>query len=247
MTRKEFDTWMADYCAAFPETGAWLNNSPDVTTTLRHWQTALMAVDLTDALEVTQRMLRGDDESVKAYEREQTPAHVKRLCLRQADRRRFGASQDDSAPEYISSRSDDFEMSPLLKRMRDAAAEGMTKEDISRHILPVVPFEKQNRYRCLKCRDVGVLAVWHPASMHAVLDGTFGPPRTRSEIFVACTCTAANKFHWALPFNEKQMVPCPRGPMDDEHANELRYRMEKMAVATSVQEFDAESFGAQEF
>lgn len=245
MTGKEFDIWMADYCAAFPETQAWMNNSPSVASTLKHWRNALAAVELVDALEVTQRLLRGDDEPIKAFEREQTPAVIRRLANAQALRRNSPVKPSDELPEYIASKPDDFEMSPLLKRIRDAAAEGMTKEDINRHILPVVPFEKQNRYRCLKCRDVGVLAVWHPASMHAVLDGTFGPPRTRSEIFVACSCSAANKFHWALPFNEKQMVPCPRGPMDEEHANELRYRMEKMAVAAGSQEFEAEDFGSQ--
>jgi hypothetical protein len=251
MTVDDFDSWMNDYCEAFPETLAWINQSPNVQATLRHWQTALASVELGDALEVTQRLLRGDEEPIKPYDREQTPAIVRRLAGLQAERRRRGpVEKTDELPEYMTARLDrqTFEMAPTLRQIRDAIAEGKTKEEIQNSILPKMADEDRNRYRCLICKDTGHLQVWSGTSMLAAVDGTFGQSRTVYAIEVGCNCVwYSEKYPESTfrKFDSAYMIPCPRGVKDSEHVNELRYRSEKLMATAKVQEFDAGDFGQQ--
>ncbi len=93
MTGEEFDDWYSDFCSAYPETAAFVNSNGNPRGTLEHWFAVLSPCDLTDAREVTRRMLAGDDPEVENYNRHTTPRHVATLCERASVRRRLAASQ----------------------------------------------------------------------------------------------------------------------------------------------------------
>ncbi len=80
MTEQEFNRWIKDYYAAFPETAAWVNNSPDPKLTLKHWRETLADVDVGLAFKATRRMHAGHDrfEPVQGFDREKTALIVRR-------------------------------------------------------------------------------------------------------------------------------------------------------------------------
>ncbi len=43
-------------------------------------------------------------------------------------------------------------------------------------------------YNCLQCHDTGIISCWHPKSMYAMRDGTFGQAFTAYSCTTACTC-----------------------------------------------------------
>lgn len=78
MTRDEFDVWLSGHLAAFPDTQRWLSGIDTPAETLNVWAKVLSETDANAAVEVTERMARGDLDPPPAYERERTAAHVRR-------------------------------------------------------------------------------------------------------------------------------------------------------------------------
>ncbi len=72
-------------------------------------------------------------------------------------------------------------------------------------------------YHCRDCLDQGLLTVWHPQSIKAMRDGTFGGTFTEYTCAVRCTCDAANKYRW-IPhvFDDRKMVPSAYRPSDED-------------------------------
>jgi hypothetical protein len=70
----------------------------------------------------------------------------------------------------------------------------------------------QETYRCLACRDTGIVSVWSERSLAAACDGTLGQHFTVSTIAVRCTCPPPSGHTWGygwMPhvFDPKQMLP----------------------------------------
>lgn len=78
MNSNEFEQWSSAHFAAFPETARWLAGTDDPRGTLAVWAKVMKDVDATAAIEVTERMARGDLEAPEAYNRERTAAVVRR-------------------------------------------------------------------------------------------------------------------------------------------------------------------------
>lgn len=79
-------------------------------------------------------------------------------------------------------------------------------------------------YRCQHCLDLGLRIVWHPKSMQAIRDGTFGGSFTVYSCSVRCTCQAANKYRWLRhEFDEQKMVPCEYRPTPEDEAALLEF------------------------
>ena len=102
MNKPEFNKWWLDYSTRFPDTGEWMNKQPAANEVLTVWQEALINVELSDALEVNRRLTRGDDEHWPAYEREETPAKIRKLAwnLKQ-ERRKFEPNPETVARQGI--------------------------------------------------------------------------------------------------------------------------------------------------
>jgi hypothetical protein len=65
----------------------------------------------------------------------------------------------------------------------------------------------QETYRCLACRDTGIVSVWSERSLAAAVDGTLGQPWTVYTVAVRCTCDSAYGRGW-MPdvYDPKQML-----------------------------------------
>jgi hypothetical protein len=84
MNAIEFKTWWEFHGSVFPETAVWMNSlgSDGKRKLMAAWEEAMRDVETVDALKATRRMLAGDDEFIHAYERERTPAHIRRIAMR---------------------------------------------------------------------------------------------------------------------------------------------------------------------
>ena len=70
----------------------------------------------------------------------------------------------------------------------------------------------QETFRCLHCRDTGIVSVWSERSLAAAVAGTLGRHFTVSTIAVRCTCPPPTGHTWGygwMPhvFDPKQMLP----------------------------------------
>jgi hypothetical protein len=74
----EFQVWLSAHFAAFPDTQKWISNTDQPADTIKVWAKVLSETDGAAAIEVTERMARGDIEPPPAYERERTAAVVRR-------------------------------------------------------------------------------------------------------------------------------------------------------------------------
>lgn len=97
MTKDEFNRWLQDYQVRFPDTANWISAQANSQDMLGVWREALANVELGDALEVNRRLTRGDDEHWPAYEREETPAKIRKLSWDVARIRR----QEEPNPETL--------------------------------------------------------------------------------------------------------------------------------------------------
>jgi hypothetical protein len=78
MTGDEFNEWAANHFASFPETQRWLSGTESPQATLQVWRKVLLETSVAAAIEVSNRMARGDIDPLPAYERERTAAVVRR-------------------------------------------------------------------------------------------------------------------------------------------------------------------------
>jgi hypothetical protein len=110
MNQKEFDKWVEDYLATFPQAATWLSKSPDPPRTLERWFIALKKIPLICAATVTDQMANGELDMVEAYEREKTALIVRRYAwaienrkatAKETDEHRVEAEKHRDDPEYF--------------------------------------------------------------------------------------------------------------------------------------------------
>lgn len=78
MNADQFAVWLSAHFAAFPDTQKWISSTDKPSETINVWAKVLSDTDANAAIEVTERMARGDIEPPPAYERERTAAIIRR-------------------------------------------------------------------------------------------------------------------------------------------------------------------------
>lgn len=194
MTRAEFNSWLKDYYAAFPDTSAWVNSSPDSKRTLDFWAQALAGTELADAKEVTRRMAIGEEPAPLAYEREATARMVAVASKRVRAGRRSPQRLEERLPDYGGEK---WSMAGMLKDAKDMRDRGLSVAQAMAELVKRIP-EDQNppRYKCLRCRDIGVVLVWANSTIHAVMKRAERVPLYRCA--VRCDCESGKR--WSESF-----------------------------------------------
>lgn len=199
MNKSEFNHWWSDYSRRFPDTGRWMAELDG--SVLAYWQEALSRVELADCLEVSRRIMSGDLEAIKAYDRENIPAiirsHVANLKAEQSakdgearaaqlseyEREKYLVRQPRS-PVKGSSRE-------TLCRIETLMASGISSQEARRQIEP--DDESDERYNCLTCRDSGWVDVFSNLAIAALIRRTPFPQGAPARMSVRCTCARASK------------------------------------------------------
>jgi hypothetical protein len=88
-------------------------------------------------------------------------------------------------------------------------------------------------YHCPECLDDGLILVWHPTSMEAMREGTFGRPRTVYQCGVRCPCDIGRSRWKGVPveFDASRMVRCQYHPTPEDIAA-LRSHIEGESMGT---------------
>jgi hypothetical protein len=191
MNRSEFNVWLKDYSAAFPDTAAWLNNSQDSKVTLGYWFSALEHTDLPDAKEATRRMVVGDEPAIPAYERETIPRVVAQIAKRVKSGRRMVKRDEPLLPDYGGPK---WSLAGALKTLRER---GGSIKDAMATLIDLIPADRNPpRYKCLRCLDSGIVLVWSNETIHAVMNGAENVPRKRCSL----RCDCENGKRWSETF-----------------------------------------------
>jgi hypothetical protein len=191
MTKPEFNTWLKEYSAAFPDTAAWLNTSGDRNTTLGFWFQALQSVDLVDAKEVTRRMAVGEEPSVLPYEREATARMVATVAKRVRSGKRI-VRREEMLPDYG---GPTWNSGGIYLAVLEGVKAGKSVKQLCAELIPQE--DNPRRYKCLRCLDSGVVLVWSNQTIHAVMKRAEVVPRKRCT--VRCVCEANKK--WSETFS----------------------------------------------
>lgn len=81
MNQAEFKSWWMDFGSKFPSIRDWVDGNGGAQL-LSQWRDALGIVEHRDAMEVSARMVRGEENAPRAFERDLTVAHVRTIALR---------------------------------------------------------------------------------------------------------------------------------------------------------------------
>lgn len=196
MTREEFTSWLTEYKAAFPQTGKWIDELPARKATLGLWyETTFVNLELCDCQAVTRRMLKGDDEPGEAYERDQLPQMIASYAGH-ARNRRLSGPKSEFVPEYVEAQAGKkkFDLIGICTKIWDAMKGGASADEACATHLPKTNPEDEPRYRCLDCRDTGLVNVWHVTAMLAAKQGKFDKRRHTTNCVIRCRCVAGNKY-----------------------------------------------------
>lgn len=192
MTRQEFNSWYKSFCAAFPDTAAWLNQSPERTETLGFWYQALEHTDLVDAKEATRRLAVGEEAEIPAYERQSIPRRVAEIAKRVRSGRRIVKRDEPMLPDYGGAKWS------LLAAFKAASQRGKTLAESMKIIAEMIPVDSNpRRYKCLRCLDHGMVLVWANETIHAVANNAERIPRKRCSL--RCDCEASKRWSEAIP------------------------------------------------
>jgi len=131
MNQKEFDNWVADYFATFPQSSTWLAKSPDPPRTLERWFIALKKIPLICAATVTDRMAKGELPVVEAYEREKTALIIRRHAWDIQNRHEQAKETADSRAEAEKHRDDPeyFPAGAMFMKSKELWAEANKRFD----------------------------------------------------------------------------------------------------------------------
>jgi hypothetical protein len=193
MIQADFETWLDEYCLAFPETAAWLNQLGRPELVLSFWEDALEDVDFQDARQVIKRMVRGDDDPVQAFDRDKTPAIVRKYAIAERKRRNI-ATKAPTPPEWkTAGERAKFNCGDALRNIMAGLDAGMSESEAIEKYLPPIDPENEPRYQCPVCLDRGLITVWSVRAMKAAAAGAVaGKDQTTAQ--VRCDCKAGSRY-----------------------------------------------------
>lgn len=189
MTQADFDRWWSDLTLRFPSVEGWLmRHAQDAIAQralLRTWFGVLRDTNTADALDVNQRMQSGDLPFVENFQEERLPQHVRRLARQHAFENR--ATIQEPQPDY---RPGSFPAGKILRRMIELADKGVPSAEAKAIALQEFPIGRSNReprYNCPNCLDVGFVHVASNTAIQAMLADEFHACHHRDAV-VLCVC-----------------------------------------------------------
>lgn len=206
MTAAEFDEWWEDFLGRWPDMGEWFMESRSESTQraiLQNWATALEDVTLAEALAVNRAMYSGDlDSFTGRWDRDRIPAIVRKHAIAQRPPVTEWTGPDDSPPPP------NPRMQEAFCRMIEKRKAGASAEECDAYLaklFPPEPRERQRRYKCVECLDLGRREIWHPDRVYiADRDGIEAALRSHyTTSAVACRCEAGNMY-------ASRKIPLPR-------------------------------------
>jgi len=220
MNHEEFNRWAKDFGAAFPQTREWMRGLPDPQATLKVWRSVLADVTSDEAALVTMKLAAGDLPAIKAFDREQTAATIRRHILdlrHKHERRNDGLSE---AELYTPVKGPSFACGAALQGLLADMAKGTPKAEALAKWLPESKPEDCPRYRCLDCKDSGLRKVWAIKSMTAAKEGRL-TRRNSYEAVTRCQCSKGGeaRFERLAEFNVLKWCEYGNGDWETEAEN----------------------------
>lgn len=227
MNRNEFKTWWDSYADHFPETAAWLNTLGPAhkERTKGFWAETLDDVDFALALTVTKLIAKGDEPAIKAYERDSTAAHVRKIAMRLRSEQMDEQAQATSAMKIRSfsrrQRLATGNLARVLERVWALKTEGMEPtnafEQASIELPECFPEDDEQylpRYRCNRCRSTGVVDVWSNKAFHLARLGTLTGKEGKLVASAFCDCQAGERSQEVkgiVRYDPENLCLCPYG------------------------------------
>lgn len=246
MTREEFTNWLAEYKAAFPQTGKWIDELPARKTTLSLWyETTFVNLELCDCQAVTRRMVKGEDQPGEAYERDQLPQMIAAYAKAAKSRRVFRSTGTEFVPEYVEAGlgKKKFDLLGICSKIKAAMAGGSSAQEACEVHLPKTADEDLPRVRCLDCKDTGLVNVWHVTAMLAAKHCKFDKSRHTSACVIRCRCNAGNKY----PSHELIYDPNKWLRVDNRTRQESIDELHAYMKSYGVKEFDPNDWPQEQF
>ena len=192
MNNKEFNIWFTDFCAAYPWAIEFVNKADAAgqgEATLGHWLAVLETHTLSDAKEATRLMLSGVEPEVDQYNRAALPRHVASICGRLvAGRNRVPQPKFEAPANPVQ-----WDSREIVRQLQECAEAGGDVAALAARLMPLDD-DDQPKYRCLTCKDTGMVTCWHPDSMKLAAQGRLTPGLSCYRTAVVCSCAAGKPF-----------------------------------------------------
>lgn len=196
MNSTEFNKWISFHRDTFSDIDAWLGGmTADKQRKLfGHWLEALADVALGDALAASKAMLRGDLDAPRAYERDTTPAAIRRYAK--------GLSRDrapkSESERYLEPRKRQRPVGvggQLMDQVAKLINQGMTAREAAAQIVPAANEDEYDspRWSCSLCQDTAWVDCWHDNAVVAASRGEVVTDIHANRMCVACTCQKAQR------------------------------------------------------
>lgn len=228
MNATEFESWWSEHKLCFPDTRNWVRSlgAEDGQAMLNGWRRAMSDVDLRDALEATNRIVNGDEDPIKAYDREQTAAIVRRLARKVRDERSEPERNDEARERYRGPRDRGRlatgNMAKALERVEELTKEGVQQSQILDRVMEEMPEafpeceDTQRKYKCLRCLDSGTVEVWTNKAVRMVRQGEITGKEGMLVAAVFCDCHRGARDETKskvkiVRFDSKEHCACPHG------------------------------------
>jgi hypothetical protein len=196
MNESDLSAWAMTHGRAFPQ---WEDFAMRLLrgndhSRLHAWLAPLRSITLDDAKAVTVAMAAGRVNPIRQFEYESTPGLVldaaRRLAqdatreLEQEQRRAEDRKRTNAVGKPV------VELGQLrgLAFRYARAVESNDAAECKRILDEVPPDAREASYRCVRCRDTGLLAVYHWRTVDAVMDARHDQAKPPAEMAVACGC-----------------------------------------------------------
>lgn len=221
MNRTEFNQWWADYSRRFPDTGRWVADLEG--SVLVDWLDALSDIEVDDAMDVNRKLMAGDLVPIQAYQREQTPAIIRRHTLdakREALAARNALSENSAATRDRERFAAGPRESPtgsargFMEQISKLIASGMTARLAGERVFPRSSNERHSRVNCTLCNDCGWVDVWSNVAIRAAIECKPIPTCTTGRMCVLCSCGKGDRAHSKERFSHSKYCEFADGNPD---------------------------------
>ncbi len=237
MNKAEFNDWYTEFCAAFPGTDAWIATKGGGTRTLANWLAVLVDCDADCAKMATMMILSGKEPTIHAYERSETPVRIRDICKRLEAKHSIPA-EPSPLEQRRTDKAAQWDTKVILAKLLDCAARGGDVEALAKKLMPIAD-DSAPRYKCLICKDRGLVRVWRAESMELAAKGELTSVHGCSSAAIRCECEAGNRYErmslglWGLGADPK-----------DARATPIIYNERQWCICEGYAESDREKLAA---
>lgn len=215
MTPEEFNDWRRDLAGKFPSLAEWFKKLTPASQVAQRdvWRTVLADVSLRDAIAANMAIATGQAEAIghAHNDRERVAVHIRRVARDIAASRNADKEQREGDRAIFAARRRARRTSRGLDGIADDVAllvrlaeSGHTMREASEHIRAKRADDARDAVRCVDCRDVGIVHVWHVNMMHAFREDRLDDAHPYTAA-VPCHCEAGDRYVWG------KATPPPRG------------------------------------